>query len=137
MQVIYTTPRLENAERVAELLGQAGVGNRVLYGPHHKKQPAWRATNYRQATDPGNWPRVMVLNNGDLPQARSILRGAGLLAPAAYARSNDDAATTPGYVLAPRPPQTRRRWLTPARVRTLLVLTVLVLAIVQIARSSG
>jgi len=138
MQVIYTTPRLENAERVAELLDQAGAGNRVLYGPHHKKQPSWRPTNYRQATDPGNWPRVMVLNNGDLPQARSVLRQAGLLAPAAYDRGNDDsAATPPSYVLAPRQPERRRRWLTPGRIRTVLILAVLVLAIVQIARTSG
>jgi len=136
MYVIYTTPRLENAERVAALLDQAGVGNRVLYGPHHKKQPAWRATNYRQATDPGNWPRVMVLNNGDLPQARGVLREAGLMAPATYDRA-DDSNPSVDYVLAPRPDGPRRSWLTPGRVRTVLILTVLVLALVQFARASA
>lgn len=134
MHVIYTTPRLDNAERVAALLDQAGVGNRVLYGPHHKKQPAWRATNYRQASDPGNWPRVMVLNNGDLPQARGILREAGLLAPAAYERA-DESAPALDYALTPRPAGPKRSWLTPGRVRTVLILTVLVLALLQFART--
>jgi hypothetical protein len=138
MQVIYTTPRLENAERVSTLLDEANVANRVLYGPHHKKRPAWRATNYRQATDPGNWPRVMVINNGDLPQARAVLREAGLLAPAAYERSAEDAAPSPllaGMAAASEP--ARRSWLTPGRIRTVLVITILVLAILQLARAPG
>lgn len=138
MQVIYTTPRLENAERVSTLLDEANVANRVLYGPHHKKRPAWRATNYRQATDPGNWPRVMVINNGDLPQARAVLREAGLLAPAAYERSTEDAAPSPllaGTAATSEP--ARRSWLTPGRIRTVLVITILVLAILQLARAPG
>ncbi|MFB9067934.1 hypothetical protein [Pseudofulvimonas gallinarii] len=134
MQVIYSTPRLENAERVAALLDEAAIANRVLYGPHHKKMPAWRATNYRQASDPGSWPRVMVLNNGDLPQARQVLRTAGLLPPAGFER-NEDAVPALPYVLAPAAPAERRRWVTPGRVRTVLILTVLVLALLQFARS--
>lgn len=90
MRVIYSTPRLENAERVAQLLEESGVPVRLLFGPNHRR-PSWKGANYRQARDPGNWPRVLVLNNGDLPRARNALRELGLMAPAAFER--DDAAT--------------------------------------------
>ncbi len=136
MQVIYSTPRLDNAERVAALLDEATIPNRVLYGPHHKKMPSWRATNYRQASDPGSWPRVMVLNNGDLPQARQVLRDAGLLPPAAFERGGE-AASNRAYVPKPVDPPAGRSWITPGRIRTVLVLTILVLALLQFARTSG
>ncbi len=136
MQVIYVTPRLENAERVSTLLSDAGIGNRVLYGPHHRR-PSWRAPNYRQAADPGNWPRVLVLSNGDLPQARQILRDAGLLAPPAYERDGDPPAPRHHTAAVPPADAVRRSWLTPGRIRTVLIITVLVLALLQFGRGPG
>lgn len=91
MRVIYTTPRLENAERVAEMMAKEGIGVRLLYGPHFRR-PTWRGANYRQTDNPGHWPRVLVLNNGDLPRARGVLRSAGLLASAGYDRGEGEAA---------------------------------------------
>jgi hypothetical protein len=89
MRVIYSTPRLENAERVSTLLEERGVAVRLLFGPHHRRQ-SWRGADYGQASNPGSWPRVMVLNNGDLPLARAVLRELGLMEPAAFERLQSD-----------------------------------------------
>lgn len=98
MRVIYSTPRLENAERVASLLEAEGIGIRVLHGPHFRRQ-TWRGVDYQQASNPGDWPRVLVLNNGDLPQARATLRAAGVMAPAAFERpQEEEAADAPALV---------------------------------------
>jgi hypothetical protein len=133
MRVIYSTPRLENAERVSKLLEDRGIGVRLLYGPHHRRRN-WRGADYRQVGNPGDWPRVMVLNNGDLPLAREALRELGLMAPAAFDRVKADQAPdsapafrTPkaGSGLATAPPIARR-------VRLALMVVVLILVAVQV-----
>ena len=83
MRIIYRTPRLTNAEQIAALLEERGIETRVLHGPKHRRA-TWRGVNYN---DPGDnqrkWPAVMVVSNGDLPEARAILRESGLMEPAA------------------------------------------------------
>lgn len=131
MRVIYSTPRLENAERVAQLLGDAGVPVRVLFGPKHRR-PSWKGANYRQAQDPGNWPRVMVLNNGDLPKARTTLRALGLLEPAGFERaaSPDDGALR--FRQESTPASAPARGIRPLRV--MLIVVALLVAGIQLAR---
>ena len=134
MRVIYSTPRLENAERVSTLLEERGVAVRLLYGPHHRRR-SWNGADYGQASNPGDWPRVMVLNNGDLPAAREALRELGLLEPAAFERlqADPDAADAPVFrspAATARGPQT-----TPAvarRVRLVLMAILLVVIVGQV-----
>ena len=133
MRVIYSTPRLENAERVAKLLEEAGVPTRLLFGPHHRR-PSWKGANYRQAQDPGNWPRVMVLNNGDLPKARSTLRELGLMAPAAFEREEGPTADAE-LRFRPRPEAPSAAPGGGIRpLRLILMATALIVAGVQMAR---
>lgn len=130
MRIIYTTPRLDNAEQVAGLLEQGGVPVRVLFGPHFRRN-TWRGANYRQAKDAGNWPRVMVLNNGDLPKARALLRDAGLMAPAPFSRPPAAADREPAAAPGARARPGRS---TAKRVRLLLIAVVALLALVQTLR---
>ena len=125
MRIVYTTPRLENAEQVAAMLEQGGVPVRVLFGPHFRRN-TWRGANYRQGRDSGNWPRVMVVNNGDLPEARRLLREAGLLDPPAFER-NGASARAP-TTAASAPAATGRRM---PSVRWLLMAAVAIVAVVQ------
>lgn len=110
MRVIYTTPRLENAERIADLLRQGEIEVRVLFGPHFKRN-TWRGANYRQAEDPGNWPKVMVVDNADLAKARALLREAGVLGLSSLDQDrrvrDPDAAESPAPT-SPRDYQARR-----------------------------
>jgi hypothetical protein len=131
MRVIYITPRLENAERIAGMLEAEGVKVRLISGPHHRRAP-WKGANYRQASDAGNWPRIMVLNNGDLPRGRAILRDAGVLPPAAFERR--DAGSDDSLVFS-RMPRTSRDPTAGARVvRIGLLVIVLIVGTVQLVR---
>ena len=131
MRIIYSTPRLENAEKIARMLEDDGVGVRLLYGPHFRRN-TWKGANYRQAGDPGNWPRVMVLNNGDLPRARDLLRKAGVLPPAAFDRLDGNADEVSVFLRARSLPADP---LSAARVvRVALIIAVLVVAVIQFAR---
>lgn len=133
MRVVYSTPRLENAERVAQLLENEGIQVRLLFGPHYKRN-SWRGANYRQQQNPGDWPRVLVLNNGDMPQARAALRAVGLMAPPAFKQDAGNDATNEPLVFsstkehAPDPGAGARR------LRLALIAAVFLIAVIQAAR---
>lgn len=152
MRVIYSTPRLENAERIAELLREADVEVRVLFGPHFKRN-TWRGANYRQAEDPGNWPKVMVVHNTDLGRARALLREAGVLGLSSLEQdrrvrepgdADGPAAASPRDFQAGRaasPMRPRGSYLDPGtrparprRLRIVLVALVVLVAVVQALR---
>lgn len=77
MRQIYTSPRVENVERVVALLGEAGivtsVTNRRSWAGHDFRRPSYSA---RQ--DSAEWPQVWVVNAEDQPRARALLREAGV-----------------------------------------------------------
>ncbi|MBX3725880.1 MAG: hypothetical protein KF823_08180 [Xanthomonadales bacterium] len=152
MRVIYSTPRLENAERIAELLREGEVEVRVLFGPHFKRN-TWRGANYRQAEDPGNWPKVMVVHNTDLAKARALLREAGVLGLSNLDQDrrvrdpdSDDALAAPSprdfqAGRAANPTRPRGSYLEkpprrpgPSRLRIVLVALVVLVALIQGAR---
>lgn len=130
VRIVYSTPRLENAERVASLLEADGVATRLLYGPRFRRN-TWRGANYGQPGNPGDWPRVLVLNNGDLPKARAVLRQVGLMAPAAFDRDED---ASDALVFRSRGDDGHRPKITASRVRVALIVLLLAVAAVQGAR---
>ncbi len=77
MRQIYTSPRVENVQRVVALLGEAGivtsVTNRRAWAGHDFRRPSYSA---RQ--DSAEWPQVWVVNAEDQPRARALLREAGV-----------------------------------------------------------
>lgn len=133
MRVIYSTPRMENAEKVSRLLEERGVAVRLLYGPHHRRRK-WRGADYLQPANPGDWPRVMVLNNGDLPLARETLRELGLMEPAAFERLAADAgpADAPVFRSQRAAPGLATTPAVARRIRLALMVVVLVLVAVQV-----
>jgi hypothetical protein len=78
MRQVFSSPRLENVERVAELLREQGIEVRVTNGRSYKG--ARRGNfSYRESANEGPQPAVWVVKSDDQPQARQILREAGLL----------------------------------------------------------
>ena len=77
MRQIYTSPRVENVERVVAMLGEAGIAtsvtNRRTWAGHDFRRPSYSA---RQ--DSADWPQVWVVNAEDQPRARALLREAGV-----------------------------------------------------------
>lgn len=78
MRQVFSSPRLENVERVAKLLSDAGIDARITHGRSYKgNHRAW--FSYRDHTRSEPIPAVWIVKSEDQPQARAILRDAGLL----------------------------------------------------------
>lgn len=131
MRQVFTSPRLENVERVAELLRADGIEVRILNGRSYKG--ARRSTfSYREDTA-GAKPSVWVIRSDDQTRARAVLRDAGLLqnqpSTRSYLGQND-------VVFASERPATRRGMSRASKVRyTLLGGAALVVALTWFSRS--
>lgn len=78
MRQVFTSPRLENAERVAQLLRDAGIEVKLQHGRSYKG--ALRGDfSYRDQARTEPQPAVWVVQSEDQPKARALLRAHGLL----------------------------------------------------------
>lgn len=79
MRQVFTSPRLENVERVAALLKEHGVEARITNGRSYRGSVRGNFS-YREAeNDKKPQPAVWVVTPDDQPKARELLRDAGLL----------------------------------------------------------
>lgn len=79
MRKVFTSPRLENVEAVANLLREQGIAVKIDQGrSYHGKR---RSTfSYRvQEDDQTPQPSVWIVHADDQPRGRQLLRDAGLL----------------------------------------------------------
>ncbi|MEO5962927.1 MAG: pathogenicity-like protein, partial [Thermomonas sp.] len=78
MRKVFSSPRLENVEEVAELLRAEGIEVRISDGRSYQGN---RRSNfsYRESEQSGPQPAVWILNADDQPRGRQLLRDAGLL----------------------------------------------------------
>ncbi|MDR7194454.1 hypothetical protein [Luteimonas terrae] len=77
MRQVFSSPRLENVERVAALLRDAGIEVQILNGRSYKGN---RRANFSYREDAGGpKPAVWVTRSDEQPRARELLREAGLL----------------------------------------------------------
>jgi hypothetical protein len=78
MRQVFTSPRLENVERVAELLKEHGVDARITNGRSYRGNRRGNFS-YRDTAKEGPQPAVWVVRSEDQPKARELLRAIGLL----------------------------------------------------------
>lgn len=76
MRQVFTSARLENVEQVAKLLEEAGIEVRITNGRSYK---GGIRGNFTYRDDGGRKPAVWVVRSEDQPQARALLREAGLM----------------------------------------------------------
>jgi hypothetical protein len=123
MRQVFSSPRLENVERVAALLNEAGIETRITQARSYKG--GLRGDfSYRDHVRTDPVPAVWVVKSEDQPAAREILRAAGLL---------DSTRVATGYTLPMFRTDTTDAADAPARKRAfrlkvglLLVITVVV-----------
>jgi len=84
MRQIYTSPRVENVDRVVALLDEAGiqtsVTNRRSYAGHDYKRPSYATPSERDS-----WPQVWIVRAEDQPRARALMREVGIEPPTRFA----------------------------------------------------
>ena len=130
MRQFFTSPRLENVERVEQMFQEAGIETRVT------DRPTWnRATkrdfSYTDRRSNTKWPAVWVIKADDYGRARTMLRELGLM------ESTRDAPTfgpaeAPAAAVAP---DTRDRAV--GRTRLLLLVAVIIGALVMSLKLFG
>lgn len=125
MRQIYTSPRMENIERVVALMARNGiqtsVANRRAY-----QGADWKRFSYTTKGDRESWPEVQVVRSEDQTAARRILREAGL-EPATRFADELAAARSAGDTSAHRRMSTRIKLV----VLALIVGVALLIALTQ------
>jgi len=78
MRQVFSSARIENVERVAKLLEDAGIEARITNGRSYKGGLRGNFS-YRERDDDKAKPAVWVVRSADQPRARAMLREAGLM----------------------------------------------------------
>ena len=80
MREVYRSLRVEQVEGAAKLLGEAGIETSIQNGRSYKGGRR-RGFSYRETPDSAKAAVLYVTHNSDLPEARRLLREAGLMDP--------------------------------------------------------
>lgn len=109
MRQVFSSPRLENVEGIAQFLRDEGIEVRVTDGRSYRS--AIRGNfSYRDNAEAGARPAVWIVNSDDQPRARQLLRDAGLLQSAGAPLPIDSYVPRTPHMpgSAPTPVATRR-----------------------------
>lgn len=77
MRQIYTSPRMENVERVVALMAEHGIQTSITNRRTYQGAD-WKRFSYTAKGDRDAWPQVSVVRSEDQTRARQVLRDAGL-----------------------------------------------------------
>jgi hypothetical protein len=123
MRSIYTSPRVENIDRVVALLHEAGIETSVT------NRRAWAGHDYKRASyasppERESWPQVWIVKAEDQPRARALLRDAGIAPATRFAEDLEQARSGPAVAAKKR---TAIAW----RIRLFLLATIVILILLN------
>ena len=116
MREVYRSLRVEQVEGAATMLNEAGIETSIQNGRSYKGGRR-RSFSYRDTPDSPKAAVLYVTHNGDLPEARRLLREAGLMEP-----GQRESFLPEELQIRQRQAPTPR--LTPQRIRSLLLLLI-------------
>lgn len=129
MRQVFSSPRLENVEAVAEMLREAGIDVHISNGRSYKGNRRSHFS-YRASAQSDSEPAVWIVRSEDQPRAREMLREAGLFAerhstgdsylPASARGNNDGTGKSP--------------WLRISRIRMALLVVLAIVVVVTLMR---
>jgi hypothetical protein len=124
MREVYRSLRVEQVEGAAKMLNEANIETSIQNGRSYKGGRR-RTFSYRETSDSPKAAVLYVTHNGDLPEARKLLREAGLMEP-----GQRESYLPPELQIQPRVDRTEKGVLNARRLRTiLLMMIVIVLAL--------
>ncbi|MEP7097619.1 MAG: hypothetical protein ABI748_08145 [Dokdonella sp.] len=77
MRQIYTSPRMENVDRVVALMSANGIATSISNRQTWQRAD-WKRFSYTERGNRDTWPQVSVVRSEDQTRARQVLRDAGL-----------------------------------------------------------
>jgi len=126
MRLIYTSPRSENIDRVVALFAERGIESTVSNRSNWKRSSYQRFSYTQQRQDSrDSWPQVWVTRAEDYANARALMREIGI---EPLVRHGEELAAARNPELRVNQPSA------PTRVRRLLLLVVLGVAVFQAMR---
>lgn len=119
MREVYRSLRVEQVEGAATLLNEAGIETSIQNGRSYKGGRR-RTFSYRENPDSPKAAVLYVTHNGDLPEARKLLREAGLMDP------GQRESYVPADLQFQQREPTKRR-VDPRRLRTVLLMMIVII----------
>lgn len=89
MRRIYSSPRIENVERLVAVMAEHGIATRVTNRRVYDSK-SYRQFSYAQPGHSDDWPAVWVKHASDHTRARQLMREIGIEPATRYA---EDLAT--------------------------------------------
>lgn len=135
MRQIFSSARVENVERVAEILRDKGIEVRITNGRSYRSGRN-RTFSYRHPVSTRNQPALWVVRSDDQVRARQLMRDLGLFTGPTtrpVADSYLSSANTPG--LAPETPARSPTHQRIMRYRRVLLVGIAILAALAMMQS--
>lgn len=135
MRQIFSSARVENVERVAEILRDEGIEVRITNGRSYRSGRN-RTFSYRYPVSTRNQPALWVVRSDDQVRARQLMRDLGLATGPTtrpVADSYLSSANAPGLAPeTPAPPPAHQRIM---RYRRVLLVAIAILAALVMVRA--
>lgn len=128
MRKIYTSPRVENVDRVVQLFAEHGIAARVTNDGGWRGRDHRRFSYFGSGREQSGWPQVWIIKAEDQPRARQLLREIGIKPAVQFGEELDDERG------GASPPLARRRRVV-TRVRLALLTIIAVLVVLSLIRS--
>ena len=88
MRHIYSSPRIENAERLVAAMAEHGIDTRITNQRVYDHR-SYRSYSYARPGNSEDWPAVWVTHAKDHSRARELMREFGLDTPKRFASDLD------------------------------------------------
>lgn len=135
MRQIFSSVRLENVERVAQILREEGVEVRITNGRSYMSGRN-RTFSYRDNPNSRTRPTLWVVRSDDQVRARQLMRDLGLpTGPSTRPVANSYLASANVPSLAPKKPERPPAYQRIMRYRRLLLVAIAILAALVMVRS--
>jgi hypothetical protein len=121
MREVYRSLRVEQVEGAAQMLNDAGIETSIQNGRSYKGGRR-RTFSYRETPDSPKAAVLYVTHNSDLPEARRLLREAGLMEP-----GQRDSYVPQDLRFEPREEQGRKGIVNARRLRTILLMMIVII----------
>ena len=137
MRQIFSSQRIENVERVAELMREHGIEVQITNGRGYMSGRS-RTFSYRDSANQRNLPALWVVRSDEQPQARQLMRELGLPgAPTTRPMTDSYLASANAPSVVPEKPVVPPAHQRIMRYRRILLVVIAIIAALVMVRSLG
>ncbi|MGY0561363.1 MULTISPECIES: pathogenicity-like protein [unclassified Luteimonas] len=134
MRQIFSSMRVENVERLAQIMREDGIEVQITNGRSYRSGRR-RVFNYRDTPPARQQPALWVVRSEDQARARQLMRDIGMPGPTTRPITDSYLSSADLPPITPEKPQQTPRQRKIMRYRRLLLVAIAILAALVIGRS--